>query len=1404
MHVVIKKRIKQFLLYGLLPLFVVLLLTLSLLLYTTAGARFVLSRASGALEGVVNISATITDGSIARGLMLDKVHVNVPDIVSVSADFLNIKSSGLYDLLALGTYYVKDLHSKNLKVELLLKDDGKEDKSEDKTDTSSDEIFILKFPVKIFIERLRVDDFAYLSDIVDVHVAMFEGKLRAFDSSAQLMEGLGDSILVHLKNDETGHDKSSYGKSENNSNDKIDDKNNAVLDTKNTDEHKSASSSNKTEESNIVADNKSSAIKDTADNITADENTQNSQSASNTKAQKSADGQIADKSDNTDKALASDKDKVQAASQDEALSLKESEDKASLKDAGDVKHSDSYRFSGRDGVIEKLYTVHLPLNAYIASLKVTNSRYYQDGYDTGLFDGELSGSFEDTLVKIRYLKLKHKLGDVNIKGSMRFENYYDLDFSVEGQGAVNDYTHDNYEGLLYGLKGSGTVTGSLSDINLKAELLNPDKTAVDIRFNALSDDLALNADVVSAAFAWPLLTDTPKARGTRLLLHTRGSLINGLDTKFGGIISGYGLKDFKVDLNSLIRIGDMDIKALNLKGLYEGSMVDATYRGHLNYSTVFGLDGTVSLNVSDGSFIDKNLKGPLSLSSNLSAYLDNNDVLNSNLDVKGLRASAHLNGVDAMLQGQNIKGSVRSGINIEELSFLQKNNAVHIKGVVGDNSELHGTVNLYNLTLLHPSLSGDAAGTLKVTGALDDLDINLNARSYRVKFDDMILDDINVNSFLKTKDMSFGLTGLISSLRPGVDLEDLKQCVLDVHGALADHSVNFICAGNNTLYLDYDGALDKDAAVYTGSIGELILNNIRGISLSLQEEIPLEYNFNKKSGEIGSFELRGNVGSLFVSDTKFGQNLFTSNIDLKELNLKYLRLFMPKSYDLKGSVNARAAIDIKDGRVKAKGFINANNSLFIAPSVFVPFEKLILDFDGSDNSIGARLEFAMRRNLGNGLVNVKVSDIKKSRKLSGSIDIDRLDLKLISQVGQIFNDIEGQVQSSGSIGGTLDKPLFYGDIKVAGKAEPRYDIGQIEDFALLLKGLGSSANIGGFINLNGEKLNIDGQLDWQDEAQGQMAFKAKNLPAFLAGYGAAIADIDIAASLTQSVDVKGSVHIPKAQLTVKGLSSSSIGVSKDEIVIGSHGTQALKPKAKAPLESAINLDVTLGDDVQLSAMGLNALVAGAVNVSKQKDSADFTGSGKISLKDGEIELYGHHFHVVKADTIFNGNITNPALDFEVIANSDELEDDVEVGIKVSGSALEPDIDLFSRPAMSENEILSYILYGHGLEKSSATQDANNGALLLGLGLSSTTSLVNSIVGVLGFQDVQVGASGSGDEAQVSVQGYLTKKIRISYGYGIYNAVGEFKVRYELVRKLYAEFVSSVDQAVDLIYSFEFN
>lgn len=95
-------------------------------------------------------------------------------------------------------------------------------------------------------------------------------------------------------------------------------------------------------------------------------------------------------------------------------------------------------------------------------------------------------------------------------------------------------------------------------------------------------------------------------------------------------------------------------------------------------------------------------------------------------------------------------------------------------------------------------------------------------------------------------------------------------------------------------------------------------------------------------------------------------------------------------------------------------------------------------------------------------------------------------------------------------------------------------------------------------------------------------------------------------------------------------------------------------------------------------------------------------------------------------------------------------------------------------------------------------------MLLGLGVSSMSGLVNSLAGAFGVQGLQVGSQGSGDETQVQVQGYISRRLRVSYGYGVFNAVGEFKIRYELVHQLYVEYISSIEQAVDLIYSFSFD
>jgi translocation and assembly module TamB len=45
---------------------------------------------------------------------------------------------------------------------------------------------------------------------------------------------------------------------------------------------------------------------------------------------------------------------------------------------------------------------------------------------------------------------------------------------------------------------------------------------------------------------------------------------------------------------------------------------------------------------------------------------------------------------------------------------------------------------------------------------------------------------------------------------------------------------------------------------------------------------------------------------------------------------------------------------------------------------------------------------------------------------------------------------------------------------------------------------------------------------------------------------------------------------------------------------------------------------------------------------------------------------------------------------------------------------------------------------------------------------------------------------------------------VKYGVGIFKPLGEFTVRYRLMKDLYLEGVSGIESAVDLIYQFEFD
>ena len=86
----------------------------------------------------------------------------------------------------------------------------------------------------------------------------------------------------------------------------------------------------------------------------------------------------------------------------------------------------------------------------------------------------------------------------------------------------------------------------------------------------------------------------------------------------------------------------------------------------------------------------------------------------------------------------------------------------------------------------------------------------------------------------------------------------------------------------------------------------------------------------------------------------------------------------------------------------------------------------------------------------------------------------------------------------------------------------------------------------------------------------------------------------------------------------------------------------------------------------------------------------------------------------------------------------------------------------------------------------------------------TSSFIGQIGEKFGLQEVSLDSKGEGDDTAVEISAYVLPKVQVSYGYGLYNALSEFKVRYEMFPRFYIEGVSALERSVDAIYKFEFD
>ena len=169
------------------------------------------------------------------------------------------------------------------------------------------------------------------------------------------------------------------------------------------------------------------------------------------------------------------------------------------------------------------------------------------------------------------------------------------------------------------------------------------------------------------------------------------------------------------------------------------------------------------------------------------------------------------------------------------------------------------------------------------------------------------------------------------------------------------------------------------------------------------------------------------------------------------------------------------------------------------------------------------------------------------------------------------------------------------------------------------------------------------------------------------------------------------------------------------------------------------------------------------------------------------------------DYFFGGGpIDNPGLD---VRASRTASDGVVAGLLVRGTLEEPIVTTFSDPAMSESEALAYIVLGRPLEQNAGDR-SQVGTAAAALGLQRGNQIAGQLGRSLGLDEMRVEAGSTLEEASLVAGTYLSPKLYVSYGVGLFEPISTFRLRYFLSRRWSIRAETGVQDSADLLFRIE--
>ena len=1013
-------------------------------------------------------------------------------------------------------------------------------------------------------------------------------------------------------------------------------------------------------------------------------------------------------------------------------------------------------------VDDLLFWLKIPLDIYIESGQLDKLRIDQAEFD----DLKITGTIGHGRLDIETLAAQ--IAGVMLQASGK----------LAGPAPGRLQTMANWEMPAQNLEGSGSFNGDIEQLEFTQVIKVPET----VNFKGTIYDLFKGPSLKGVA-AWSGV----RLPGETVVYINQGNFSVSSDFRSALVEGGSrvlleGWPEAPLQLKALVDLQGVTIDSYSIDAL-DGR---ATGSGRIDYGD--GLNGQLAINATgiDTGLINSEIPGRLGFEATL--LIESTDAFA--IDVAAAQASI----ADRDFSGQGRVHWRDAKLNAIDASIEAAVNRLTADIKLG--KQLVGAINLNapELARLWPGLRGKLDAVINLGGSIEQPQARVTAKASSVSFGTQSLQALSLSAELQDNNRLAGTlvaTGLAS------DEQQLGNLDYSVAGTLAEHRSMLNLSG---------GVVDVELRANSGWDGEYLTQRfdygrIRpdGFDSWRLQQNP-QLRVSAAAGQLSAHCWKQKLAGICIEASNWDADSLQSALVINDFAIASLQPLLAEGFTIDGTVDADLKLVRNNAGLQGELHWRQSRTLLAYADDIDEFETVL------DEVVITLLSNSTQTILSANLIGEQGLNMKATAKVSGPLVADsplqasakgRLpDIGLLRPLLQRAlnpGELKGELTVGLDVAGTLGDPLFTGGANLADGALGLVAAGVVlSDINITAQSVGT------------DKLQVTGQLrsgDGRAEILGEIrVVEDTDLVADIRIQGQNLATVrvpdlsvdtspDLKLHIAEGVfDISGTLLIPTASAQIRALPQSAIPRSADVIV---HAPEGPVEQQKGTIVTG-NIEVLLGDDVRFSGFGLTSRLDGGLRLTQARGGYLRSG-GTVRVRDGFLTGYGKELRVDRGELTFTGPLDDPLINIQVSRESIYEGRQYTIGLRLTGTAQNVKTEPFSRPTMSERDVLSFLLLDR---PASSDSDASGAALALGL-----QQLLPDQSGRFGLDEVSFETNDANEAAMVAGK-RINDKLYVRYVFGSLGAPGSFRIRYTLGRGFSLEASTGSKQAMDLIYILE--